>query len=146
MEVTQTLKNIKERFNYCKELKAIDDEAVKKGFVEAINRLLLCDENVLNSFIKTLELRKSRVLDAMIDGSISKDDYNVKTQEINDCLFELNRELIDAETMSKKKEAMRDKLIEFANMVEKGNVLDEFGDRTRQQMHEFPVRIAIQIQ
>lgn len=144
-------KNIKEGFNYCKESKAIDDEAVKKGFVEAINRLLLCDENVLNGFIKTLEsvdlieeernnlnrinseiktleLRKSRALDAMIDGSISKDDYNVKTQEINDCLFELNRELIDAETMSKKKEAMRDKLKEFAGMVEKGNVLDEFDD------------------
>ena len=144
-------KAIKEGQNFCGNSKVIDEAALQKGFVEAINKLLLSDGNVLNGFIKTLdstifseeernninrinseiktyELRKTRVLDAMIDGDISRDQYNAKVQEINEMLLRLNEEYLTAENLTKKKQNMKVKLEEFASMVSSGVTFEEYDD------------------
>ena len=149
--VWKCAKSIKQGHNQCGNSKSIDEEALKKAFILAINRLLICEGNVLNSFVKTLdsadiqqeetnninrinseiknlEIRKSRALDAMIDGIISKDQYNLKTQEINDSLFKLNEELQVAETVNKRKNTIKEKLQEFADKIESGSKFEEFDD------------------
>ena len=142
-------KSVKKGHKFCGNSKSIDEDALQKGFVQALNMLLLCEENVLSSFIKTLEsadaideernninritseiktleLRKSRALDAMIDGSITKDQYNSKVKEINDMLLKLNEELVTSEAISKKKNTIKEKLAEFSQMIEKGTKFEEY--------------------
>ncbi len=149
--VWKCIKSIREGQKFCKYSKSIDEEVLKKGFVQALNMLLVCEDNVLKSFIKTLEsveiqdeernntnrivseiktleLRKTRALDAMIDGTISKDLYNTKIQEINNSLFQLNEELSELEALNKKKKTIKDKLKEFSSMIESGSKFDEFDD------------------
>lgn len=158
MRTTKTFKNVwkcrksvKEGQRHCRNSKAIDEEVLQKSFVQALNMLLLCEGNVLTSFIKTLEsadvideernninrinseiktleLRKSRALDAMIDGAITKDQYNLKVQEINEMLLKLSEELITSETLSKKKNTIKEKLKEFSQMIEEGTKFEEFDD------------------
>ena len=153
-------KSVKEGHKFCGNSKSIDEDALQKGFVQALNMLLLCEENVLSSFIKTLEsadaideernninritseiktleLRKSRALDAMIDGSITKDQYNSKVKEINDMLLKLNEELVTSEAISKKKNTIKEKLAEFSQMIEKGTKFEEYdGDVFEAVIHK----------
>lgn len=149
--VWKCLKSVREGQKYCKHSKTIDEVALKKGFVQALNMLLICDNNVLNGFIKTLEsadiqdeernninrikseiktleLRKTRALDIMIDGTITKDQYNVKIKEINDSLFQLNEELFSMETLNKRKITIKEKLKEFSQMIDSGSKFEEFDD------------------
>lgn len=153
-------KSVKEGHKFCGNSKSIDEDALQKGFVQALNMLLLCEENVLSSFIKTLEsaeaideernnmnritseiktleLRKSRALDAMIDGSITKDQYNSKVKEINDMLIKLNDELATSEAISKKKNTIREKLEEFSKMIDQGTKFEEYdGDVFEAVIHK----------
>ena len=137
--------------NYCELSKAIDDEALKKGFIKALNMLLIGDSKILDGFIKTLEsadvlevernnlnrinselktleMRKSKVLDAMIDGTISKDDYNVKIKEINNSIIEFNEELMTANEIARKKGVIKDKLKQFSEMCLNSSKLEDFDD------------------
>lgn len=142
-------KSVKDGHKFCGNSKSIDEDGLQKGFVQALNMLLLCEGNVLSGFIKTLEsaeaideernnvnritseiktleLRKSRALDAMIDGSITKDQYNSKVKEINDMLIKLNDELVTSEAISKKKNTIREKLEEFSKMIDQGTKFEEY--------------------
>lgn len=147
----------------CTLSKAIDEAALQKGFVKALNLLLLSDKSILNNFIKTLneagvsvesrnnilriqselntlEQRKSRALDAMIDGTITKNDYNIKLIEINEQITKLNAELYECEEMFKKKNSIKEKLEEFLIMIEEGTKFTEFdGDVFQSVIHKVNV-------
>ena len=62
----------------------------------------------------------------MIDGSITKDQYNSKVKEINDMLIKLNDELATSEAISKKKNTIREKLEEFSKMIDQGTKFEEY--------------------
>lgn len=136
---------------HCKDSKAMSDEALKNAFVQALNMLLVNDKSILSSFIKTLkesdikdehqssinrinseikiiELRKSRALDAMIDGTITKTEYNLKLKELNEELDKLTKELVETEELAKKKNTIKTKLEEFNNMVKNEEKFKDFDD------------------
>lgn len=150
-DVWKCKRSVKEGSSYCRHSKAIDEAAIKKGFVQALNMLLNSDTGVLNSFIKSIEessiieefntnlnrisseikvyeTRKSKLLDAMIDGTITKDEYNKKIIEINENIASLNEELLSAEEMTKKKNNIKNKLKEFKEKMESGDLFTEFDD------------------
>lgn len=170
MATSTTLKNVwkckdsvKHGTTFCSSSKAMDEEALKKGFVEALNLLLVSDKSILNNFIKTLnesgvsvesknnviriqseintlEQRKSRALDAMIDGTITKNEYNLKLTEINDAIYNLNAELYETEELLRKKNTIKEKLEEFLEMIEEGTKFTEFDDDVFQAViHEVTI-------
>lgn len=129
----------------------MDEKALKEGFVQALNLLLVSDKSLLSSFIKTLnetginmeysnnisriqgeiktlEQRKLRDLDAMIDGTITKNQYNVKLIELNDEISKLNIELVETQELFKKKNTIKEKLEVFSNMIKLGTKFTEFDD------------------
>lgn len=150
-DVWKCKSSVKDGAMYCKDSKAMDEKALKEGFVQALNLLLVNDKSLLSSFIKTLnetginmeysnnisriqgeiktlEQRKSRALDAMIDGTITKNEYNVKIIELNDEISKLNIELVDTQELFKKKNTIKEKLEVFSNMIKLGTKFTEFDD------------------
>lgn len=69
-----------------------------------------------------------RALDAMIDGTITKNEYNVKLIELNDEISKLNIELVETQELFKKKNIIKEKLEVFSNMIKLGTKFTEFDE------------------
>lgn len=139
---------VKKGKKYCPDSKAIDEEIIKRAFVEAYSHLAKDHSGSLNEFLKDLEAslsespsvkelenlnrrikeaesKKSALIDALLGKKISDEEYNAKYQELTDklnYLYEQRAACSDSANIKKttkdRIELFRKTLIEYQELAE----------------------------
>ena len=121
--VWQCMNATKHGIKNCPNCKAIDEVILEGAFVEAFGLLA---GNFEDKDISSLESKKSRMTDMLIDGTISKEVYDDKMIEFNRKLHTLagKKQLLN-ESINKQKDVEK-RMSELRDTLEKEKVLDEF--------------------
>ena len=147
--VWQCMNATKNGISSCPNCKAIDENILEGAFLEAFG-LLACnfddvldlvmtsveeaasnDEDIrkkkqIDKDISSLESRKSRMTDMLIDGTITKDVFNDKLIEITRKLHNLTeKKLLIEESIGKQKDVGK-RMSELRETLKQENILDEF--------------------
>lgn len=141
----------KQGVEYCNQSKAIDEEAIKKAFVESCSILLSTDEALLDKFlislkgsikksnkepmekkkslleaIKSLEAKKDRLMDLLIDGTITKCRYNEKCLSIDENIKKANDSLENIDLTAHKQDSIEESILRFKDTLITNPVITEF--------------------
>ena len=147
--VWQCMNATKNGITNCPNCKAIDENILEGAFLEAFG-LLACnfddvldlvmtsveeaasnDEDIrkkkqIDKDISSLESRKSRMTDMLIDGTITKDVFNDKLIEITRKLHNFaEKKLLLEESIGKQKDVGK-RMSELRETLKQENILDEF--------------------
>lgn len=147
--VWQCMNATKNGINSCPNCKAIDEAILEGAFLEAFGLLagnfddvldlvmtnveeaVSNDEDIrkkkqIDKDISSLESRKSRMTDMLIDGTITKDVFNDKLIEITRKLHNFSeKKLLLEESISKQKDVGK-RMSELRETLKQENILDEF--------------------
>ena len=141
--------NIKQGLKYCQDSKCMDDEAIRKAFVEALSLLAESDMNLLNSFMKTLKeniissnpkskkealendikylnIRKNRAIDLMLDGGLTKEEYNKRVYEYSEKIKAKEDEIKLINELEAKQSSIQTKLEQFRELITSNMKINEF--------------------
>ena len=110
--------------NYCISLIQGNHDSLKKEILEEISQLQNTaakkpDSKKIQKKIDSLEMKKRKAIDLMLDGLISKDDLQNQTAWYNEEIENLNKQLADA--LQKDKSDFR----QINNMEQYMNALNE---------------------
>lgn len=134
---------------YCPECKAIDDRAVKKGFVEALSILVETDTTLLDSFMETLKeniissdpqskiaklkndlkslnIRKNNAIDLMLDGGLTREEYDKRVDSYSSQIIAKSKELEMLEELAMKQDSIQQKLVDFKSTISKNISIEDF--------------------
>ncbi|MDE6947770.1 MAG: recombinase family protein [Anaeroplasmataceae bacterium] len=126
-------KQTQEGVKYCPDSRAIDEGALQVGFVNALKTLVNIDMKLLDSFIKSTEEtlgtlnpqsritnidrsisqlkdRQKKLVDLMLDGTIAKEDYNLKSSEIAQKILSKEREIKEIQALATNRDNLNNKL------------------------------------
>lgn len=141
--------NTSQGVKYCNESKSIDDAAIKKAFIEAMLLLVKKDDNLIESFMQTLKenilvsepkqkilkmqedikyinIRKNKAIDLLLDGTLSKEEYDKRSYEYIEKINKLEEEIAVLETLDTRQDEIISKLELFKSKINGNLVLDDF--------------------
>lgn len=116
-----------------------------------MQRLITADENLINKFvsrakhaldntmpikssenikkgIESLEIRKNKVIDLMVDGTISKEEYQTRIDDINKRIEDYQKELNDITLITDKQNTLKSKLEIIKEIISNKLTIDEFDE------------------
>ena len=104
--------------NYCISLIQSEREGLKKEILEEINCIRKkqnqkLDVQKLEKQIAQIELKKTKAIDLMLGGVISKEDLQNQTEWYNDKLEHLNKEFLDAKYRDKLENSQTDAMEQY---------------------------------
>ena len=125
---------------YCADSRTFDENALQAGFVSALKTLVNIEGDVFDSIIKTanevvgnsdpkkrvldaeksisaLRDRQKKLVDLMLDGTITKDDYQVKSSDLAQRILEREKEIKEIEDASLNQRRVRDKLMDIKEKI-----------------------------
>ncbi|GAE89374.1 site-specific recombinase [Acetivibrio straminisolvens JCM 21531] len=137
---------------YCPECKAVDEAIIEGAFVQGYNLLAGDNSDVLSEFlnrlenslftagsakrlekitkqIKSYEARRQKLLDLLLDGTISKSDYAEKKAEIDKDLQPLYEEQKALQQTDDDEQRLKQQLTECKEALEANPILQEFDRR-----------------
>ncbi len=117
-----------------------DEAALQAGFVTALKSIMEIDSNLINSFmkstkevigngnhqkklldlndsIKNLKDRQAKLIDLMLDETISKDDYGIKSNELTNLILTKEKEINQIEELVSNQESLETKLQEIKDKI-----------------------------
>ena len=130
----------KDGVQYCKDSRTMDEGALQAGFINALRFLVGTDINVTDSFMASAEStlsvsdpkarilnieraisqlrdRQKKLVDLMLDGTISKDDYSIKSSELAQKILAKEKEIQQVEDMSANQKKLREKLNQIKQKI-----------------------------
>ena len=130
----------KEGVQYCKDSRTMDEGALQAGFINALKVLLGTDVNVIDSFMATTEEtlsttdprtriinvqrgisnlrdKQKKLVDLMLEGTISKDDYTVKSSELAQKIIAKENEIQQIENMASNQKRLKEKLTQIKEKI-----------------------------
>jgi len=147
--IWQCVTSTKKGKENCPDSKGIPEEAIEKAFVESYR--LLCDngKDILKEFLKRMEqalsssniskqltkvekeisvmqLKRSKLVDLHLDGSIDKATYKEKSAEINSKLEQLESKCQGLLGMADDEKDNKRRLLEFKRTLEQNGALEKF--------------------
>lgn len=132
--------SIRHGVRYCQDSKSIDDEAIQKAFIESLAILSEKNTALLDSFMNTLKdnimssnpkaklellrneltqlnIRKNRAIDLMLDGGLSREEYDKRLLDYSEKIKSKEQEIILLEKLESKQAGIHDKLLQFRNVI-----------------------------
>lgn len=145
----------KEGVEYCPDSRTIDEAAIKTGFVVALRELLTIDPRLIDSFMKSAEdvigdknsskkvldmeeslnnlrERQNKLVDLMLDGTLSKDNYTLKSEEIAKLIIAKEKEISEIQGLVEKKGAIEQKLAAIKEKIAATDTILVFDDEVFQ--------------
>ncbi len=115
--------SLKTCMNYCISLIQSEREGLKKEILEEINCIRKkqnqkLDVQKLEKQIAQIELKKTKAIDLMLGGVISKEDLQNQTEWYNDKLEHLNKELLDAKYRDKLENSQTDAMEQYIKALD----------------------------
>ena len=141
----------KRGINYCSDSKTVDEELIKKAFVEALKIMTKFDYSLIDGFldtvvqglkkedshdnvvsiegsIKSLKIKKSSLLDAYLEKAISKEDFVEQKERIESEIVKFENKLNDISKISGKVDLIEDRIQNFKSILLGRDNLEEFDD------------------
>lgn len=133
---------------YCPESKVIREEIIENAFVDAYK--LLCNnkdtvtglldsiekssnnnslENEINKLEKKkedIETKKVKMLDFMIDGTITKDEYNKKNEQFKEKIEQLDMKISKIQSEIKNDNNIEKGITKFKETLKNNDIMEEF--------------------
>lgn len=137
---------------YCPECKAIDEKTIEDAFIQGYNLLASDNSDVLDEFmtrletslintdvskalakldkqIKSCKAKNDKLLNFLLDGTISKDDFNEKKAELDTELSKLYDERKRLQSTQDDEKKLKRQLQECREALETNPILKEFDRR-----------------
>ena len=139
--------------NLCRDSKTIKEEVIKKAFVDSFKLLVKqnkFDTNKLFNDIKlamrdnsplekikelntkkdNLEMKKNKLLDCMLEGTISKEIYNTKKEEIEKKIEKVNNEIESYTLLKEDDDKIENGINKIMQIIQSNsnNILKEFDE------------------
>lgn len=137
---------------YCPECKAIDEKTIEDAFIQGYNLLASDNSDVLDEFmtrletslintdvskalakldkqIKSCKAKNDKLLNFLLDGTISKDDFNEKKAELDTELSKLYDERKRLQSTQDDGKKLKRQLQECREALESNPILKEFDRR-----------------
>ena len=147
---------------YCPECKAVDEAIIEGAFVQSYNMLAGDNSDVLSEFLNRLneslittgtakrlakinkqiqnfELKLQRLLDVLLDGTISQEDYKTKKAEIDKDLQPLYEEQKVLQQADTDEQRLKQQLKECKEALEANPMLQEFDRRVFEAVVDYVV-------
>lgn len=123
--------SLKTCMNYCISLIQSERESLKKEILEEINYIRkkqdqTLDVKKLEKQIDQIALKKTKAIDLMLGGIISKEDLQSQTEWYNEKLEHLNKELADAKCREKLDNSQTDIMEQYIKALD--DIMDIHGD------------------
>ena len=117
--------------NYCISLIQSERESLKKEILEEINYIRkkqdqTLDVKKLEKQIDQIAFKKTKAIDLMLGGIISKEDLQSQTEWYNEKLEHLNKELTDAKCREKLDNSQTDIMEQYIKALD--DIMDIHGD------------------
>ena len=144
-------KTTKDGAIFCPDSRIVDESTLEKAFVLIVQRMFATDEEFLNKFvnkakqaldntlpiksvdniqkgIEALEIRKNKVIDLMVDGTLTKEQYQIRVDDIEKKIEEYRNELAEISQVTDKQNTLKSKLEIIKEMGKNNLKLDEFDE------------------
>lgn len=123
--------SLKTCMNYCISLIQSERESLKKEILEEINYIRkkqdqTLDVKKLEKQIDQIAFKKTKAIDLMLGGIISKEDLQSQTEWYNEKLEHLNKELTDAKCREKLDNSQTDIMEQYIKALD--DIMDIHGD------------------
>lgn len=132
--------------SFCPDSKTFDEAAIQAGFVNALKTLVNFEDDTFDKFIKSandilgldnpknmvlnaersialLKDRQKKLIDLMLDGTITKDAYDIKTSEIAKKICDREKEIKDIEDDAKHKQLIKIKLEDIKTKIREADTI-----------------------
>ena len=132
--------------SYCPDSKTYDEAAIQAGFVNALKSLVNFEDDTFDKFIKSandildldnpknmvlnaersialLKDRQKKLIDLSLDGTITKDAYDIKTSEIAKKICDKEKEIKDIEDDAKHKQLIKIKLEDIKTKIREADTI-----------------------
>ena len=147
--IWQCVTNTKKGKKYCPDAKGIPEHIIEQAFLESyrilchnnkdivdemLNRIeiSLCSNNPekemsnIERSISKIENKKQKLLDMRLEDSLDKESFDIKFNELNRQLDELNDKLSLCRNTESREKNIKKRLFDFRKVIEKNEVLVEF--------------------
>ena len=145
------MKSTKDGALYCPDSKVIDEKTIEDAFVMMMQRLLKVDEATINKFVdkaksslmnttpikspenikkamESLESRKNQIMDLMLDGTITKEQYQSKVEDIEKRLEEYNKDLNEISNITEKQSLLESKMDIIKELISSNVSIEEYDE------------------
>lgn len=144
-------KTTKDGAIFCPDSRIVDESTLERAFMLVMQRLITADDALINKFvnrakqaldntlpiksvdnikkgIESLEVRKNKVIDLMVDGTLSKEQYQTRIDDIEKKIEEYRKELNEISLVTEKQNTLKDKLEIIKEIISNKLTIDEFDE------------------
>lgn len=137
---------------FCPESRGVEEAEIERAFVQSYQRLYETNKDVLDEFLQrvndtlasdsvlkeleqvkkdiiALQTKQKKLLDMALEGILSKEEYEVKKSELDECIEKKQTRGMELEEAMTSRKEVQSRIVEFKEVLQKNPILENF-DRT----------------
>ena len=129
----QCIQSVKFGKQYCPESKALKEKVIENAFVDAYQILSLNNKSAVDKFLKNIEktlkelkVKKEKLIDYMIEGTLSKNEYQSKKESFENKIEGIEKNIEQLQLIVEDEKNIEKGLEKFKNVFEQNDMLNEF--------------------